>query len=59
MILDALVRYPTPIPAYDQLLDHRHLYQEQSPTMEHIIADLIMAKDEDLNIIDQAFGPWN
>jgi len=56
MILDALIQYPIPIPAYDQLLDHHELYHRQAPTMEHIIADLIQAKDKDLNIVDQAIG---
>ena len=56
MILDALVRYPIPIPAYEKILDHRDLYHGQAPTMEHIVADLILAKHEDLNIVDQEIG---
>ncbi|KIM72115.1 hypothetical protein PILCRDRAFT_16433 [Piloderma croceum F 1598] len=56
MILDALVQYPIPIPAYEKFLDHQDLYHGQALTMEHIVADLILAKHEDLNIIDQEIG---
>jgi len=56
MILDALIRHPTTIPPYDRLLDHQDLYHGEAPTMEHIVGDLINIDDEDLNVVDQAFG---
>jgi hypothetical protein len=56
MLLEALIQYPTLIPAYDQLIDHEDLYNGQASTMEHIVVDLIHMKDERLNIVDQSIG---
>jgi hypothetical protein len=56
MILDALVEYPTPIPVYENLLDDHELYKGQAPVMEHVVADLIHAPEDSLNIVDQSVG---
>jgi hypothetical protein len=56
MLLEALMKYPTPIPAYDNLLCDPVKCQGQTPTMEHIAADLINTPDDCLNIVDQSVG---
>ena len=56
MLLDTLIKYPTPIPVYDNLLDDQELYQGQTPTMEHIVADLIHMPNDHLNIVNQSVG---
>jgi len=52
-MLDALVRYPSPIPMWDDLVDESEIYENQRPSMDHIMMDLLHTDDGSLNIIDQ------
>jgi hypothetical protein len=55
-ILDALLRFVTPIPSYDRLLEHAELYGGDGPSIEHVVADLIHTDEEEMVIVDQSVG---
>ena len=52
-MLDALVRYPSQIPMWDDVVKASDVYEKQRPTMDHVMMDFLNTDEERLNIIDQ------